>query len=57
MVVEVGTRKLDPEQRESALAESLSFARLHLEARSTDAAPLDVPAHSPLRTRRRKGTA
>ena len=57
VVVEVGTRKLDPEQRESALAESLSFARLHLEARSTDAAPLDVPAHSPLRRRRRKGAA
>ncbi|MEO7069573.1 MAG: sugar phosphate isomerase/epimerase [Nostocoides sp.] len=49
VVVEVGTRKLDPEQRDSALAESLIFARLHLEARSTDAAPLDEPAHSPRR--------
>lgn len=56
VVVEVGTRRLDPEQRESALAESLIFARLHLEARSTDQAPLDVPAHSPRRTRPRKGT-
>ncbi len=56
VVVEVGTRKLDAEQRESALAEALSFARLHLEARTTDDAPLDQPAHSSVRSRRRRAT-
>jgi hypothetical protein len=29
-VVEVGTRKLTPEQRDIDLAEALAFARLHL---------------------------
>ena len=38
VVVEVGTRKLTPEQREFDLAESLAFARLHLaSATSVDA--------------------
>jgi sugar phosphate isomerase/epimerase len=30
VVVEVSTRRLDPEQREADLAEALAFARLHL---------------------------
>jgi sugar phosphate isomerase/epimerase len=30
VVVEVGTRKLSPDQREIDLAEALAFARLHL---------------------------
>ncbi|HET8599162.1 MAG TPA: sugar phosphate isomerase/epimerase family protein [Segeticoccus sp.] len=35
VVVEVGTRRMDPDQRELALAESLAFARLHLGAVGT----------------------
>lgn len=35
IVVEVGTRKLTPEQREIDLAESLAFARLHFAATET----------------------
>lgn len=54
VVVEVGTRKLASELRESRLAESLVFARLHLEPRNTDAAPLDEPAHSSARSRGRR---
>jgi sugar phosphate isomerase/epimerase len=39
VVVEVGTRKLTPEQREIDLAEALAFARLHLATASTVDAP------------------
>ena len=41
VVVEVTTRKLDPEQREYDLAEALAFARLHLAAPAAPAAPSD----------------
>lgn len=49
VVVEVGTRKVDDDQREVDLAEALAFARLHLDARSSGEAPLDRPAHVPAR--------
>lgn len=38
VVVEVGTRKLTPEQREIDLAEALAFARLHLDEVSEESA-------------------
>ncbi|CCH77132.1 conserved hypothetical protein [Nostocoides japonicum T1-X7] len=53
VVVEVGTRKLEDDEREIDLAEALAFARLHLHPRIALDAPLDVPAHAGRRTGRR----
>lgn len=53
VVVEVGTRRLEDDEREVDLAEALAFARLHLDPPVAARAPLDEPAHSGPPVRRR----